>query len=161
MSSLSREGYCRRISRRLSPALRNSRIVWTVIRLPRKVGRPLQRPGSSVILVSSSSLLRLALPAMVTFPDLTEDTTLAPREDGVQPEPKASDSRGPGMTTREACSARGPRAVVWLPSAFRVEDPMTLGSRFVPARQVLAASVLAALVLAVPDAAAPRPPSPP
>jgi hypothetical protein len=38
---------------------------------------------------------------------------------------------------------------------------MTLGSRFVPARQVLAASVLAALVLAVPDAAAPRTPQPP
>jgi hypothetical protein len=50
MSSASKAGYCLSSSSVLSPALKNSKTVCTVMRCPRMVGLPLQRPSSMVIL---------------------------------------------------------------------------------------------------------------
>ena len=57
ISSVTSEGYCFRISSLVSPALKNSKMVCTVILLPLIAGFPLQTYASTVILLIKVSII--------------------------------------------------------------------------------------------------------
>lgn len=67
MSSGSNDGYCLRISSGLSPALRNSITVCTVIRFPRIMGLPPHSSGSITIRSTICSILKVVYCSLSTY----------------------------------------------------------------------------------------------